>query len=80
MEVDSGMPDVLDVAFITRQGRTVLHRRYEEDHCLPAQADMRGRDTWTEAYPENDRIVLDGRTFVVWYEVIAAFALGLEPG
>jgi hypothetical protein len=79
MEIDGDMPDVLDVAFITRQGRTVLHRRYEENHCLPGQADMRGCDTWTEAYPDNDRIVLDGRTFVVWYERIAAFAFGLDP-
>jgi hypothetical protein len=41
---------------------------------------MRNCDTWTEAYPDNDRIVLDGRTFVVWYERIAAFAFDLEPG
>ena len=79
MQVHPDMPDVLDVGFITRQGRTVLHRRYEENHCLPGQADLRGYDTWTEAYPDNDRIVLDGRTFVVWYERLAAFAFGLEP-
>jgi len=80
MQVHPDMPDVLDVGFITRQGRTVLHRRYEENHCLPGQANMRGCDTWTEAYPDNDRIVLDGRTFVVWYEVIATFAFGFESG
>jgi len=78
MQVHPGMPDVLDVGFVTRQGRTVLHRRYEENHCLPGQADMRGCDTWTEAYPDNDRIVLDGRTFVVWYECIAGFAFGMD--
>lgn len=78
MEIDPGMPDVLDVAFITRDGRTVLHRRYEEEHFVPDKAYMRNCDTLSEAYPQNDRIVLDGRTFVVWYEVIAAFALGLE--
>jgi len=78
MEVDDGMPDVLDVAFITRKGRTILHRRYEENHCLPAQADMRGCNTWTDAYPGNDRIILDGRTFVVWYERIAGLAFGLN--
>ena len=79
MQVDPDMPDVLDVGFVTREGRTVLHRRYEENHCLPEQADMRGCSTWTEAYPDNDRITLDGRTFVVWYERIAAFAFGLDP-
>ena len=75
MEVDEDMPDVLDVAFITRDGKTALHRRYEENHCLPGQADMRGCDSWTEAYPNNDRIVLDGKTFVVWYECIPSWAV-----
>lgn len=79
LQVHPDMPDVLDVGFITHRGKTLLHRRYEENHCLPCQADIRDCDTWTEAYPDNDRIVLDGKTFVVWYERIAAFTFGLEP-
>jgi hypothetical protein len=75
MEIDDDMPDVLDVAFVTRQGRTVLHRRYEENSCIPVQSAMRGCRTWTEAYPNSDRIVLDGKTFVVWYECIPVWAL-----
>ena len=44
---------------------------------VPDMAYMRNCETLSEAYPDNDRIVLDGRTFVVWYEVIADFSVGL---
>ena len=80
MERHPDMPDSLDVGYITRKGRTVLHRRYKRGRSRAVGDDMERDTTWAEAYALNDRISINGETYVAWYECIAAFALGLEPG
>ncbi len=81
MERHPDMPDSLDVGYITRNGRTVLHCRYKRDHSPAAGEDIEGGTTWAEACPSNDRISINGETYVAWYECIAALAFGIEtPG
>jgi len=76
--------DTLMEVFLTRRGRTVLCRRYNErlwecDNpavwrkwmgCEPRP--------WDEQLPDHARIVIDGRVYVHWYDCLTGLALGIK--
>lgn len=57
---------VLIEQFIDEGGRTVLWRRFNADDW---NIESNGR-TWSEMLPENERLELNGRVFVHWYDCI----------
>lgn len=57
--------------YIDRNGRTVLWRRFNPDDW---QLERYGR-RWTEMLPDSERIVINGRTFVHWYDCITSYIL-----
>ena len=62
---------ILIEAYLTREGRTLLYRRY---NARLYQGDER-ETPWDEEFPDNARIVIDGITYVHWYDEINAKTL-----
>ena len=72
--------DVLIEAYITRAGRTVLFRRYNGSRWGKRDAPPHNWGeamTWEEDLPLNDRIVIDGLTYVHHYDNLSAAACGI---
>jgi RNA polymerase sigma factor (sigma-70 family) len=63
---------ILMEVYLTKEGRTVLCRRYNER----TWGSERGRPPWDEALPDHARLVVDGLTFVHWYDCLTGLALG----
>ena len=80
LEKDATERDVLIEAYITPAGRTVLCRRYNGSRWGKSDAPPHNWGeamTWEEELPENDRIVIDGLTYVHFYDNLSAAACGL---
>ncbi len=57
--------------YIDRNGRTVLWRRFNvDDWHIPE-----GGRSWSRQLPESQRITINGRTFVHWYDCITSYIL-----
>ena len=72
--------DVLIEAYITAAGRTVLFRRYNGSRWGKRDAPPHNWGeamTWEEDLPANDRIVIDGVTYVHHYDILTAAACGV---
>lgn len=72
---------ILMEAYLTREGRTVLCRRYNgrQWHRQPGSAHA-DKPPWDERFPTHNRIVIDGVTFVHWYDCLSDRACGLDAG
>ncbi len=57
--------------YIDQNGRTVLWRRFNRDDWA---IDRYGRK-WSEQFPENERIMVNGATYVHWYDCISDYVL-----
>lgn len=57
--------------FIDAQGKTVLWRRFNKNDW----AYHRYQKTWSEMLPENERLLINGETFVHWYDCITDYIL-----
>lgn len=57
--------------YLDRAGRTVLWRRFNRDDW----AQPRFGRHWSEMLPENERLTLNGETFVHWYDCITSYIL-----
>jgi hypothetical protein len=71
---------VVYVAYVSRQGRAVLGRRYNGRQWgrKPGWPHME-KPPWDEQFPEHDRMVVNGVTYVHWYDCLSDTALGLKP-
>ena len=57
--------------FIDRSGRTVLWRRFNENHW---RIDRYGKP-WTELLPDSETLIINGQTYVHWYDCITSYIL-----
>jgi len=57
--------------FIDATGRTVLWRRFNADDW---KLDHYGR-TWTDMLPDSETLVINGKTYVHWYDCITSYIL-----
>ncbi len=57
--------------FIDRNGRTVLWRRFNQDNWNVKQ----GQANWSEKLPKNERWLVNGLTYVHWYDCISDYVL-----
>ncbi len=71
MDVENYNGGVAAEQFIDRNGRTVLWRRFNRDDW----ACSRYRQRWSEKLPENERLFINGETYVHWYDCITAYIL-----
>jgi hypothetical protein len=65
--------DMLYVAYLERRGRTVLARRYN------GRLWHEREKPWDEVFPDHDRIVINGVTYVHWYDCLSHVAVGVDP-
>ncbi len=67
---------ILTETFISKQGRAVLSRRYNGRQWALNQREMyEGGRPWDEKYPNNSQRVIDGQTYVHWYNSIPELAV-----
>lgn len=67
---------VLFEAFITRQGRTVLLRRYNGTGWGCEEA----AEPWDQRLPDNERLTVDGVEYIHWFDSLSHRALGIQVG
>ena len=69
MDISAYNAGVASEQYLDRNGRTVLWRRFNKNDW--------GFDSykklWTELLPENERITVDGETYVHWYDCITDY-------
>ena len=61
----------VSVQYLDRSGKTVLWRRFNRDDW----AFKRYGKKWSEMLPENERLTVDGETYVHWYDCITDYIL-----
>lgn len=61
---------ILMEAYLTREGRTVLCRRYNGRLWKYGRKYAGDDRPWDERFPDHNRIVIDGVTFVHWYDCL----------
>ena len=64
MDLSAYVEGVASLQFIDRDGRTLLWQRYNRDDW----ALDRYKKRWSELLPGNDRITVNGVTYVHWYD------------
>ena len=57
--------------FIDQNGRTVLWRRFNPDNWRSERYGM----LWTEKLPDNERLTINGETYVHWYDCITEYVI-----
>ena len=71
IEKEATVRDVMVEAYITQAGRTVLFRRYNSNRWAKKDAPPHnwGKEiTWEKDLPHTDRIVVDGVTYIHYYD------------
>ena len=66
MDIETYDGGVASEQFLDKEGRTVLWRRFNRDDWA---LERYGRP-WSELLPENERITVNGATYVHWYDCI----------
>ena len=71
--IDAGAYEtgVVTEQYLDQNGKTVLWRRFNRDDWMQESY----RRPWTELLPENERITVDGVTYVHWYDCITDYIL-----
>lgn len=67
--IDAGAYEegVVTEQYLDRSGRTVLWRRFNRNDWMQESY----KRPWTELLPENERMTVDGETYVHWYDCIS---------
>ena len=71
MDVETYNNGVVSEQFLDSSGRTVLWRRFNRDDWA---LDRFGKP-WSEQLPQNERLTVNGRTYVHWYDCITDYIL-----
>ncbi len=66
MDLGMYMEGMVSEQFISRDGRTVLWRRFNRDDWAVERYGGR----WSELLPENERITVNGQVYVHWYDCL----------
>lgn len=72
MDVECYNDAVASEQYVDANGRTVLWRRFNRDDWA---MDRFGGKRWSEKFPENERITINGETYVHWYDCITDYIL-----
>ena len=66
MDMGMYMEGIVSEQFLNHDGQTVLWRRFNRDDWA---VDRYGKK-WSELLPENERLTVNGQTYVHWYDCI----------
>lgn len=69
MDVETYNSGVVSEQFIDQSGRTILWRRFNRDDWAIERYEKR----WSERLPKNERITVNGGTYVHWYDCITDY-------
>ena len=72
MDVELYNEAVVSEQYVDQNGRTVLWRRFNRDDWA---IDRFGGKPWSEKFPDNERITINGETYVHWYDCISDYIL-----
>lgn len=71
MDIETYNCGVVSEQFLDANGRTILWRRFNRNDW----AMERYQKKWTEQLPENERLIINGETYVHWYDCITDYVL-----
>ena len=71
MDVTTYVEGAVTEQYIDRNGRTVLWRRFNADNWRLSSYGSR----WSERFPDNERLTVNGVTHVHWYDCITSYIL-----
>jgi len=71
MDVETYNTGVVSEQFLDKNGKTILWRRFNRDDW----AYDRYHKLWSEMLPQNDRLIVNGVTYVQWYDCITDYIL-----
>ncbi|MCM1368173.1 MAG: sigma-70 family RNA polymerase sigma factor [Roseburia sp.] len=69
MDIQCYNEGVASEQYIDKNGRTVLWRRFNKNDY----ASDRHKKPWTELLPDNERLTVNGETYVHWYDCITTY-------
>lgn len=69
MDIETYVTDVVSEQYIDAHGRTVLWRRFNRDDWA---IDSYGK-RWSERLPNNERLTVNGATYVHWYDCVTDY-------
>lgn len=72
MDIQCFNDGVVSEQYIDQNGRTVLWRRFNKDDWA---IDKFGGKLWSEKLPDNERLCVNGQTYVHWYDCISDYIL-----
>ena len=70
MDIELYNEAVVSEQYIDQKGRTVLWRRFNRDDWAMDRFDGR---RWSEKFPENASLTINGETYVHWYDCISDY-------
>lgn len=71
MDIETYNCGVVSEQFLDQNGKTILWRRFNRDDW----AIEHYKKKWSEQLPENDRLTVNGVTYVHWYDCITDYIL-----
>ena len=71
MDIEDSGCGVISEQFLDKNGRTILWRRFNRNDW----AIDRYKQPWTELLPSNERLTVNGTTYVHWYDCITDYIL-----
>ena len=71
MDIETYNCGVVSEQFLDKNGKTILWRRFNRDDW----AINHYKKKWSEQLPENDRLTINGMTYVQWYDCITDYIL-----
>ena len=69
MDIETYENNVVTEQFLDKNGRTILWRRFNR---FDRKSDKYGK-LWTELLPQNDRLTINGVTYVHWYDCLTDY-------
>ncbi|MBQ8237725.1 MAG: sigma-70 family RNA polymerase sigma factor [Oscillospiraceae bacterium] len=72
MDIECYNDAVASEQFVDQNGRTVLWRRFNRDDWA---VEKFGGKLWSQKLPDNERITINGETYVHWYDCISDYIL-----
>ena len=71
---------ILFVAYLTREGRMILGRRYNGPEWQRYEGSPHAeKPRWDERFPDHHRITINAVTFTHWYDSMGHIAFGIDP-
>ncbi|MCI9449164.1 MAG: sigma-70 family RNA polymerase sigma factor [Clostridiales bacterium] len=71
MDIETYDCGVVSEQFLDKNGKTILWRRFNRNDW----AINRYKKKWSELLPDNERLTVNGKTFVHWYDCITEYVL-----